>query len=138
MIGKLEPQAFEYPLCDPVLKRENIAALGIDPVAPEYVAGQHVEQLRSDAQLVAAADETRRKHGMHAKLAAGFARIDLLALIFRDDRARPDDERRNLCELGDDRVGQSEFVEIAIRVAAQIFEGQYRDAFLFRPGRGQA
>ena len=58
-IGELEPQALEDPLGDAVLQGENVAALGVDAVAPENVARHDVEQLSGDAQLFAGTQETR-------------------------------------------------------------------------------
>ena len=114
VVGKLEPQAFENRLRDPILQRQNIAALGVDAVAPKNIAGHDVEQLRRHAQFVAGTYKSGRENGVNTQLAPGFARIDLFALIFCDHRARPHDDRANLRKLGDDGVGESEFVKISV------------------------
>ena len=92
VIGELEPKAFENSLCDPVLQRQNVTAFGVDTIAPEDLAGQNIEQLRRHAELVPASNKSGGQHRVDPELASRFARIDLLSLIFRDDRTRADDE----------------------------------------------
>ncbi len=92
VIRQLETQAFENTLGDAVLQRENITALGVDAIAPEDLARQYIEQLRSNPQLIPASKETGRENGMHPKLASRLTRIDFLPLIFCDNGTGPNDQ----------------------------------------------
>jgi hypothetical protein len=67
-------------------KTQNIAAFGVNPVAPQNLAAQNIEQLRRDAHFIAGAHENRRQNGVDAQFLSGFARVDVRALIFGDDR----------------------------------------------------
>ena len=135
-IGQFKPQALKDPLSDGVLQHQYVAALGINSVAPENVAGRNIEQLRGDTQLFTRADESGRQHGMNTKFPAGVTRIDILALKFCDHRTWPHDDRADLSEFGYNRVRECKLIKTGGRIAAEILKRQDRDA-LFLAARGR-
>jgi hypothetical protein len=59
VVREFEPQAFKYSVCDPILKEQDVAAFGVNTVAPEDLTGEDIEELRGNADPVTAPEKTR-------------------------------------------------------------------------------
>src|SRR5690606_13136143 len=112
IIRELESESLEDPKGNAVLKDDDVAAFGVDPVAPENIAGVHIDELGGHAQPIGASEKSCRKDRVNSQVAARLPRIDILPLVFRDDGTGPHDQRAKLCQLGDHGVGKSEFVKV--------------------------
>src|SRR5262249_9386845 len=144
LFGKFQFQPRDDALGDRVLQRDQVARVRVDLLAPQYLAGGGLDQLGCDAKAIGRFDGTPGEDYGRRQVFADPARIDILPGVLGDVLRRAHHQRAHARKLGDDAVGQREFVEIILGVAGKIFERQHRNGlFVFapptrRPGRGRA
>ena len=112
---------------DLVLHGEDIAELPVVAFGPVMGAGDRVDELRADAQPVAAAAHAAFEHVADAKLARDLAHIDSAVLVDEGGVAGDDEQPSDAGKPGDQILGNAVGKIVLIRVAAHIGERQHRD-----------
>ena len=89
--------------------------------------GFSLDQLRADADAVAASPHRAFKDIAHAKLAPDLLHVDRLAFVGEARISRDDEQPADAAERGDDLLDHSVGEILLLRIPAQIGERQHGD-----------
>ena len=112
---------------DLVLHVEDVGARLVETLGPEVRAGFRVDELRVDADAVAAALHAAFHHVAHTEFAADRARVHWLALEGEGGVARDDEGARNARQVGCEALGDTVDEIVLLAIAADVDEGQDHD-----------
>src|SRR5262245_28522160 len=90
-----------------VLDREGVVQFAVVPLAPTVGAGQGVDELRRDADAVAAASDATLQYILRVQLPPDLPDIDRLALVLEGRISRDDQEIGKPRQFGDDVFGDA-------------------------------
>ena len=112
---------------DFVLHGEDVAELAVVAFGPVMATGDRVDELRANAQPLAAAAHAALQHVAHAKLARDLAHVDGAVLVDEGGVAGDDEQPSDVGKTGDQVLGEAIGEVVLIGIAAHIGEGQHRD-----------
>src|SRR5260370_39769868 len=110
-----------------ILDRENVDEFTVVPLRPAVGARHGIDELRGDADTVAAAPDAPLQQVASVKLQADLPEIDRLALVLEGRIAADDHELGESRQLGCNVLGDAVAEIVLLRVAAEIGEWEDRD-----------
>jgi hypothetical protein len=112
---------------DFVLKGENIRHLAIVSLCPEVISGCRVDELRCNAQTLAALSHAALKHIPDAELAADLLDVDGSPPIGEYRIAGGDEKPADPAQYRNDLLDHAVGEELEFRIARHVLERQHRD-----------
>ena len=106
-----------------VLDRENVVKLAVVSVGPPVGAGRGLDELRRDADALAAPPNAPLKQVACTQLPPDLPEIDRLALVLEGGIAPDDDKLGESRQLGCNVLGNAVAEIVLLRVATEVCEG---------------
>ena len=122
--NQLEAERSRDPARDLVLQDEQIARVAVEPLGPQMRVGRGVDQLGTDADLIARSPDAPFEHITHAQLAANLLRVDGLVPIGEGGIARDYETVRDPREIGREVFGDPVREILLLPVVAEVCKGR--------------
>src|SRR5262245_37085985 len=126
-INELEVERDRNPARNFVLEREHIARIAVEPLCPQMHIGLGIDQLGTDADLVARSPATASEYIAYAQLTTNLLGVDRLVAIGERGVARDyqhvREPRQIHCQIFGDAVREI----LLLGVAAEVRKGQDDD-----------
>ena len=122
-IAKRNLQSIDDLFSDFVLNGEDVVEFAVEIARPQVEAGFCLDQLCRYPNLVTGCLHAAFENVGHIQLLAHFANVDILSAKLKGRIARDHAQAVNLCELVQNRVGESVGKVTSARVLAHIHEG---------------
>ncbi len=107
------------------LQRQYVTQVSLVAVNPEVRVRRRMDQLRCDPHLLGDTHHRTFHHRIHIQLSRNLRQRPLDILVLHDRCPRPDLQRPDLGQVGDQRLGHPVGEVLLLRVAGEVLQRQY-------------
>src|SRR5579862_1331490 len=111
-------------LCDLVLNDQQLLVAKIKGALPENVPGLNINQLASDSEIIAIANEVADQQSINVQVGSEFRNLDDLIPVFLDGIRRSNSQGSNESQPGNDGIGEGIAEKVAAGIFPNILEGK--------------